>query len=45
VRKGLVSKPQEYAFAGSFTGLKMPASWSERIWRPLWKERPVGTAF
>ena len=38
VRKRLVSKPQEYAFAGSFTGLKMPASWDAQNWKPPWKK-------
>ena len=38
VRKGLVSKPQEYSFAGSFTGMKMPSSWGEPNWVPPWKK-------
>jgi len=37
VRKRMVSRAQDYPFAGSFTGLKMPASWSAPNWRPPWK--------
>jgi putative transposase len=37
VRKRMVSRPQNYRFAGSFTGLKMPESWKEPNWRPPWK--------
>jgi putative transposase len=37
VRKGMVSKAQDYPFAGSFTGMKMPASWDAHDWRPPWK--------
>ncbi|HXJ06721.1 MAG TPA: transposase [Candidatus Acidoferrum sp.] len=44
VRKGLVSRAQEYQFAGSFTGWKMPASWSEEEWTPPWKGKGRGTA-
>ncbi len=38
VRRGIVSRPQEYPFAGSFTGMAMPASWSRASWTPPWKE-------
>ena len=37
VRKRIVSRAQDYPFAGSFTGLKMPASWNAPNWRPPWK--------
>src|SRR5579859_342598 len=37
VRQGLVSRAQEYRFAGSFTGWKMPTSWNELGWRPPWR--------
>jgi len=39
VRQGLVSKAEEYRWAGSFTGWKMPTSWNEEGWRPPWKGR------
>jgi putative transposase len=44
VRKQLVSKPQEYRFAGSFTGWKLPSSWDAPQWMPPWKEN-VGSSF
>jgi len=37
VRKQMVSRAQDYQFAGSFTGLKIPASWGDSTWRPPWK--------
>jgi REP-associated tyrosine transposase len=37
VRQGLVSKAEEYRWAGSFTGWKMPTSRNEEGWRPPWK--------
>jgi putative transposase len=37
VRKQIVSRAQDYPFAGSFTGLIMPASWDSLDWRPPWK--------
>jgi len=37
VRKNLVSRPQEYALAGSFSGMKIPAIWSAEDWKPPWK--------
>jgi putative transposase len=37
VRKQLVSKPQEYPFAGSLTGWQMPSSWDAPHWTPPWK--------
>ena len=40
VRKGLVSRPQDYTFLGSTTGLKMPASWGAQNWTPPWKKGP-----
>ena len=40
VRKGLVSTPQHYPFAGSFTNWKMPSTWSDPDWCPPWKQPP-----
>jgi REP element-mobilizing transposase RayT len=37
VRKRIVSRAQDYPFAGSFTGMKMPAIWNAPNWRPPWK--------
>jgi putative transposase len=37
VRKGLVAKPQEYPFSGSFTGMRMPIAWNSPSWSPPWK--------
>jgi len=37
VRKALVATPQEYAFSGSFAGLKMPSAWTKANWCPPWK--------
>jgi putative transposase len=37
VRKGLVSRPQEYRYAESFTGWEMPTSWDRPEWTPPWK--------
>jgi putative transposase len=38
VRNRMVSRPQDYRFAGSFTGLKMPGTWNEpNCWRPPWE--------
>ena len=37
VRKRVVSRAQDYRFAGSFTGLKMPTVWNAPDWRPPWK--------
>jgi putative transposase len=39
VRRGLVSRAQEYPFAGSFTGMQMPASWEGVDWTPPWKKK------
>ena len=37
VRKGIVSHPQAFTFAGSLTGLKMPSTWAKLDWKPEWK--------
>jgi putative transposase len=37
VRKGLVARPEEYPFNGSFVGMKMPVAWARMDWRPPWK--------
>jgi putative transposase len=37
VRRGLVSTPDEFAYSGSRTGVKMPKSWKSLSWRPSWK--------
>jgi REP element-mobilizing transposase RayT len=37
VRKGIALVPQEYSFAGSFTGLEMPKDWRKCDWKPEWK--------
>ncbi len=34
VRKQMVSRPADYAFSGSFAGMKMPARWDAPSWRP-----------
>ncbi len=34
VRKGLVDKPDDYSFMGSFTGRRMPQVWSAPNWSP-----------
>jgi len=38
VRKGLVAKPDDYPFVGSYTGKAMPAMWNALDWCPAWKE-------
>jgi len=40
VRKGLVAKPDDYPFVGSYTGKVMPAVWNAPDWCPPWKKRP-----
>ena len=37
VRKGIASFPQQYSFAGSFTGLQMPTEWEKFDWKPYWR--------
>jgi len=37
VRKGIASHPEDYTFAGSLTGLKMPSAWASLDWKPAWK--------
>jgi len=37
VRKGIVSRPQAYRFAGSFSGLAMPTAWDKPQWVPPWR--------
>ena len=37
VRRGIVSVPQEFSFAGSFTGLQMPREWKKCNWKPAGK--------
>ena len=37
VRKGLVTKPREYLYLGSFTGMELPPTWSSLNWSPPWK--------
>ena len=37
VRKGMVSRARDYTFSGSFTDMKIPASWDAPCWRPPWK--------
>jgi len=37
VRKGMVSRAQDYPFSGSLAGMKMPSSWDAPGWRPPWK--------
>jgi len=39
VRKRLVSRAQDYAFSGSFNGMKMPVTWDVLDWRPPWNSR------
>jgi putative transposase len=38
VRKGIVERPSEYAYSGSFSGLTMPVDWQKLDWRPPWKQ-------
>jgi len=38
VRKGITPRPQEYKFAGSFTGMQMPSAWDADTWIPPWKK-------
>jgi len=38
VRKGVASRPQQHKFAGSFTGMLMPAAWNAATWTPPWKK-------
>ena len=40
VRRGLVKRPEEYAFSGSLSGIRMPTEWSKLDWRPHWKALP-----
>jgi putative transposase len=42
LRKGIVKNVEEYPYAGSFTGLKMPAVWCRDGWRPPWKREKNG---
>jgi hypothetical protein len=44
VRKAMVVKPQDYLFAGSFTGLQMPQVWNIDCWQPPWKKAPQNLA-
>jgi putative transposase len=37
VRKGMVSNVRDYLFAGSFTGMSLPATWGAADWQPPWK--------
>jgi len=37
VRKRILARAQDYPFSGSFTGMKMPASWAATNWCPPWK--------
>jgi putative transposase len=39
VRKGLVAKPGDYPFVGSFAGKVMPSIWNAPEWCPPWKKR------
>jgi putative transposase len=39
VRKGLVSKPDDYPYVGSCTGKVMPSEWNAPEWCPPWKKR------
>ena len=41
VRNGLVSVPQEFEFAGSFTGMKMPSVLNATYWRLTRRSRPL----
>jgi putative transposase len=38
VRKGFVAIAQEYPFPGSFSGMKMPTTWTAPGWCPPWKK-------
>ncbi len=40
VRKGLVAKPQDYPFVGSYTGKVIPSAWGAADWCPPWKKVP-----
>ena len=37
VRKGIVQKPDDFAYSGSFTGMRMPLEWTKLSWQPPWK--------
>jgi putative transposase len=45
VRKGIVQRPEDYLYSGSFSGWTMPAEWEKQGWRPPWRRELTGVAF
>ena len=39
VRNGLESKPGDYPYLGSFSGLELPTTWRSPGWYPPWKKK------